>query len=136
MVADDRAQPGEMLAHPAERGGLADLLVQGGGARKVAEQHGHPCDADLVAWPQHLVGEQVAEGLVGGNAIGREGVPQPVPFLDHCGQRPTGVIDEDKLAVLRRGAKGHFGAGQLDGRNGTSSWSNSCSGPGSRVRAR
>ena len=83
-----------MLPHPVVRRRVAQPLVQGRGPPQVAEEDGDALDGDLVAGAEDLVGEEVAEGLEGGEAVGGEGVLHPGAVLEDEGEGLLGGVEE------------------------------------------
>jgi hypothetical protein len=63
MVAHDRGQQREMLAHHIVGLGVAHPLVERGGTLQVGEEQRHLADARLVTRPQGRGGKEIAEGL-------------------------------------------------------------------------
>src|SRR5262249_14915839 len=73
MVADgDVLQTLEMPLHQREGVEIADAIVEGGGTLEVREQQRDVPDADALARLDHLVAEEVAEGLRGEQALAGE----------------------------------------------------------------
>src|SRR3546814_3345886 len=74
VAPHDAAEISEVIAHQVIGGGIADAAVEVGRAPEVGEQQGDARHRHLVARAQHLVREEVAEGLQGGHAVGGEGI--------------------------------------------------------------
>ncbi len=98
VVADDFCHEGKVIAHQVIGAGIADRLIERGRALEVAEQQGDAADRDLIARAQHVVGEEVAEGLQRRHAIGGQGVRDPASILDDRDQRPLRAVAEAQHA--------------------------------------
>ena len=99
VVAHDRAQEREMLAHDVEGRGIADPLVERRRAAQVGEQQRDLADRRIVARPQRRLGEQIAKGLQRDHLGRGQRVARPGAVLDQRGELEIRVVDE---AILPR----------------------------------
>ena len=96
-----------MVAHQMIGGGIADALVERGRALEIGEHQGHLGDGDLIARPQHIAAEEIAEGLERRQPVGGEAIAQPAAILDDGDPRPVAAVDQRDLARRGEGARRH-----------------------------
>ena len=79
-------------------GGIADLLVKRRRGLEVGEEQGDAADRNLVARPQHILREEVAEGLQRGDPVGGQAIGHPLPAFDDGDARAVAVVLEAQTA--------------------------------------
>ena len=94
MVAHDRSQQREMLAHDVVCGGIAHPFIERRRALQVGEEQRDLADARIVARPQGRLGEQIAEGLQRDHFGCRQRVARPGAVLDQGRQLEVRIVDE------------------------------------------
>jgi len=109
VAADDAAEIGEVLAHQVIGVGVADPLVQRRRPLQVGEHQRDLGDGNLVARMQHRVGEQVAEGLQGGDLVGGQRIGDPGARFDDQGAPALAVVVQAYRAGIGGRARRHLG---------------------------
>ncbi len=90
----------KMPAHPAVGLRVSDPVVEIGRAFDVGEHQRHAANLDLVARPQHGIGEQVAERLHRRHLVRRQRVAGPAAVLDDEGPvERRGVAHMQPIAI-------------------------------------
>ena len=114
LGGDRLAQHVEVVHHRAEGHGVADLAVHPRRVAQVGEEDGHVADVDLVAGPQCLRGEEVAEELEGRDLGGRRRLVAPRrAFEDEEALARSRVLEGEEGGGrdARLGLRPAFGAG-------------------------
>ena len=110
-------QEGEMIAHQAVGGGIAEIVVEFCRALQVGEHDRDAADFDVVAGTQQLLRAEPPERRHGDDPLAGQSVLRPVAVLDDEEQRPVGVVAHDKFVRMAVRRQRNIGAARGDLRN-------------------